>query len=47
MYFYKSVYNGYQKLIEQDSERIKVIDATQSIQKIHQNIIYYLEKIFF
>ena len=47
MYFYKNVYNGYQKLIKQDSKRIKVIDATQSIQNIHQNIIDNLEKMFF
>lgn len=44
--FYKKVYNGYKKLIEADSERIKVIDATKSIEKIHKDIVCNLEKIF-
>lgn len=46
-YFYNKVYDGYKILIEQNSERIKVIDALQSIDIIHKNIVDYLEKIFF
>lgn len=46
-YFYNKVYDGYKILIEQNSERIKVIDALQSIDTIHKNIVNYLEKIFF
>ncbi len=46
-YFYKKVYDGYKILIDQNSERIKIIDALQSIDTIHKNIVDYLEKIFF
>ncbi len=46
-YFYKKVYDGYKLLISQNSERIKVIDATQSIENIHKNIVNYIESIFF
>lgn len=46
-YFYKKVYGGYKILIDQNSERIKIIDALQSIDTIHKNIVDYLEKIFF
>ncbi len=46
-YFYKKVYEGYKILIEQNSERIKVINALQSIDKVHKNIIDNLEKMFF
>ena len=46
-YFYKKVYEGYKILIEQNSERIKVINALQSIDEVHKNIIDNLEKMFF
>ncbi|WP_317367640.1 dTMP kinase [uncultured Tyzzerella sp.] len=46
-YFYKKVYEGYKILIDKNSERIKVIDALQTIDEIHKNIINHLEKIFF
>ncbi|WP_250278899.1 dTMP kinase [[Clostridium] colinum] len=45
-YFYKKVYNGYKTLIKQNSERIKVIDATLSIEEIHAKIIKYIEQLF-
>ncbi len=45
--FYNKVYEGYKMLIEEEGERIKVIDATQSIEVIHNNIVNYLENLFF
>ena len=45
--FYSKVYEGYKMLIEEEGERIKVIDATQSIEVIHNNIVNYLENLFF
>ena len=45
--FHKKVYEGYKKLSQDDGGRIKVIDATKSIQQIHKNIVKHLEKLFF
>ncbi len=45
-FFYKKIYEGYNLLIKENSERIKVIDATLSIEQIHINIKKHLKKLF-
>lgn len=37
--FHKNILNGYQKLIAEDNERFKVIDADKTIEEIHQDIL--------
>lgn len=43
--FYKKVYEGYKLLIEQEKDRIKCIDATLSIDNIHKEIVFEIEKL--
>ncbi len=45
--FHNRVRNGYLKLAKQEPERIKVIDATKSIEEIHQEVLSQLAKKFF
>lgn len=45
--FHKKVYEGYKKLAQDDGGRIKIIDATKSVEQIHKNIVKRLEKLFF
>lgn len=44
--FYNFVYNGYKIIIEKDSERIKIIDATKSIEDIQTELIKNLDSLF-
>lgn len=41
--FHKTVRNGFLKLAEQNSQRIKIIDAMASEEKIHHTILNYLD----
>ncbi len=41
--FFKRVRNGYLKLAQQNSKRIKVIDASQSLSVVHTQIQHYLD----
>ena len=43
--FHNRVRNGYLKLAQQESERIKVIDATKTIEEIHLEVIEIFNKI--
>lgn len=45
MEFHKNVVQGYRTLAKRDPKRIKTIDATLSIEEIHDQIKEYLEKI--
>lgn len=41
--FHKKVRNGYLEIAKKEPERIKVIDATKSIEEIHQEVLSYLD----
>lgn len=41
--FHKKVHNGYLEIAKKEPERIKVIDATKSIEEIHQEVLSYLD----
>jgi dTMP kinase len=43
--FHEKVSNGYRTLADRYSERIKKIDATQSIEEIHDQILEIVEKV--
>ena len=43
--FHNRVRNGYLELAKQEPQRIKVLDATKSIEEIHQNVINILAEI--
>lgn len=45
--FHNRVREGYLKIAEQEPDRIKVIDATKSIEEIHKEIIEIIAKKFF
>lgn len=45
-YFYERVYKGYKMLVKENNERIKVIDANKTIEKMHKEIVENLEKLF-
>lgn len=40
--FYTKVRNGYLEIAKKEPERIKVIDASKSIEEIHQEVLSYL-----
>lgn len=42
--FHQKVYEGYNYLSEKEPDRFEVIDATQSIEKIHQQIVTVINK---
>ncbi len=44
MEFYRRVFQGYEKLVENNPQRFVVIDATQSIEHIHQQIVEIVKK---
>ncbi len=44
MEFYRRVFQGYEKLAENNPQRFVVIDATQSIEHIHQQIVEIVKK---
>ncbi len=44
MEFYRRVFQGYEKLVENNPQRFVVIDATQSIEHIHQQIVEFVKK---
>ena len=41
--FFNRVRNGYLELAKQEPERIKVVDATKSIEEVHKNVIKIIE----
>ncbi|OUQ58547.1 dTMP kinase [Tyzzerella sp. An114] len=43
--FHKRVYDGYQNLLKLYPERIKRVDASQSISDVHKQVIEYINKI--
>ncbi len=43
--FHKKVYNGYQKVIAANPKRFKIIDATQSIEKVFEDVLTNVLKI--
>lgn len=43
--FHKRVYDGYQNLLKLYPERIKRVDASQSISYVHKQVIEYINKI--
>lgn len=45
--FHNRVREGYLKIAEQEPERIKVIDASKSIEEIHKEVLDILAKKFF
>lgn len=45
--FHNRVREGYLKIAQQEPERIKVIDATQTIEEIHKEVLNQLAKKFF
>lgn len=44
--FYKLLYSGYEKVAEGDTERIKVINADDTIENVHQKILDEIDKLF-
>ena len=44
--FHKKVRNGYLELAKQDPQRIKVIDASKSIEEIHKEVLKIFEAYF-
>lgn len=44
--FHNRVRHGYLELAKQEPERIKVVDATKSIEKIHQEVIELVNSLF-
>lgn len=45
MEFFNRVRNGYLQIAKQEPERVKVIDATQSIEAIHLQVIKLINKV--
>lgn len=45
-YFHNQVYTGYKMLASQNKDRIKVIDATKSKEKVHEEVVKTIESIF-
>lgn len=45
--FHNRVRNGYLEIAKQEPERIKVIDASMSIEEIHEEVVNILEAAFF
>lgn len=45
--FHNRVREGYLKIAQQESERIKVIDASKSIEEIHKEVLNKIAKKFF
>lgn len=41
--FFERVRKGFLEIAKQEPERVKVIDSTQSIEKIHKQVIGYIE----
>lgn len=44
--FQTKVRNGYLEIAKQEPERVKVIDATKSIEEIHGNVLKYIKNLF-
>lgn len=44
--FQTKVRNGYLEIAKQEPERVKVIDATKSIEEIHEEVLKYIKNIF-
>ena len=44
--FHKKVRNGYLELAKNEPDRIKVLDATQTIEEIHNQVIYLISQLF-
>ena len=42
--FHNRVRNGYLELAKQEPQRIKVLDASKTIDEIHNNVINIIEK---
>lgn len=45
-YFYNKVYNGYLEIAKEEPERIKIIDASKSVEEVHNSIIKEIERLF-
>ena len=45
MDFFNRVRNGYLQIAKQEPERVKVIDATQSIEAIHIQVIKFINQL--
>lgn len=45
--FHNRVREGYLKIAQQEPERIKVIDASKSIEEIHKEVLNKIAKKFF
>lgn len=45
--FHNRVRNGYLKIAAQEPQRIKVIDATQTIEEIHEEVLFQVAKKIF
>lgn len=43
--FHNRVRNGYLELAKQEPERIKVLDATKTIEEIHEKVVEIIEKL--
>nr|WP_253723540.1 hypothetical protein [Spiroplasma citri] len=43
--FHKKVYEGYQVLISENAERIKVIDASKPVNEVLEQVYYYVDEI--
>lgn len=43
--FHNRVRNGYLELATQEPDRIKVLDATKTIEEIHEKVIEIIEKL--
>lgn len=43
--FHEKVYEGYQVLISEHSERIKVVDARKSVNDVLEQVYYYVDEI--
>lgn len=46
MEFFNRVRNGYLEIAKQEPQRVKVIDASKSIEQIHRDVIQIIEKIY-
>lgn len=44
--FQTKVRNGYLEIAKQEPERVKVIDATKSIEEIHEDVLKYIKNLF-
>ena len=43
--FFNRVRNGYLKIAKSEPERVKIIDATRSIEEIHQDVVKHVQKL--